>query len=77
MPKVDGLQVLEDMKSHPELSAIPVVMLTTSRHEEDVLRSYKLGCNSFVRKPLEMRDFLVALEQLKAYWLKLVVLPRN
>ena len=76
MPRIDGLQVLKSMKSDPRLCTIPVVVLTTSDQEEDIVRSYRLGCNSFVRKPLNAPDFLVALQSLKAYWLKLVVLPR-
>ena len=75
MPRLDGRQVLERMKADSNLDTIPVIVLTTSRQEEDVVRSYRLGCNSFVQKPIEVQDFVAALEQLGAYWLKLVVLP--
>ena len=75
MPKLDGRQVLEQIKSDPALQKIPVVVLTTSRHDEDVARSYQLGCNSFISKPVEVHDFLDALRQLGCYWLRLVVLP--
>ena len=75
MPKVDGRQVLERIKSDPKISAIPVVVLTTSTHEQDVVRSYELGCNSFINKPVDVQAFVEALEQLGSYWLKLVVLP--
>ena len=75
MPRLDGKQVLERMKADSNLDTIPVVVLTTSRHEEDVVRSYKLGCNSFIQKPIGIQAFVAALEQLGAYWLKLVVLP--
>ena len=75
MPRLDGRQVLERMRADPNLDTIPVVVLTTSRHEEDVVRSYKLGCNSFIQKPIGVQAFVAALEQLGAYWLKLVVLP--
>ena len=67
--------MLEQMKSDPDLSTIPVVVLTTSRHEEDVARTYKLGCNSFINKPLDVVDFIRVLRELGSYWLKLVVLP--
>jgi CheY-like chemotaxis protein len=75
MPKLDGRQVLEQMKSDPAINTIPVVVLTTSTHEQDVVRSYELGCNSFINKPVDVHAFLEALEQLGSYWLKLVVLP--
>ena len=74
MPRLDGRQVLERMRADSSLDTIPVVVLTTSRQEEDVVRSYKLGCNSFIQKPIQVQDFVAALEQLGAYWLKLVVL---
>ncbi len=77
MPRLDGRQVLERMRADPNLDTIPVVVLTTSRQEEDVVRSYKLGCNSFIQKPIQIQDFVAALEQLGAYWLKLVVLPTH
>ena len=77
MPRLNGRQVLEQMKADPNLDIIPVVVLTTSRQEEDVVRSYKLGCNSFIQKPIEVRDFVAALEHLGTYWLKLVVLPTH
>ena len=61
MPRLDGKQVLERMKADSNLDTIPVVVLTTSRQEEDVVRSYKLGCNSFIQKPIEVQDFVAAL----------------
>ena len=75
MPKLDGRQVLEQVKTDPELRSIPVVVLTTSRQDEDIARSYDLGCNSFMSKPVEIHDFLDALRQLGCYSLRLVVLP--
>ena len=78
MLRLDGRQVLERMKADSNLDTIPVVVLTTSRHGEDVVRSYKLGCNSFIQKqPIGIQDFVAALEQLGAYWLKFVVLPTH
>ena len=60
MPRLDGRQVLERMRADPDLDTIPVVVLTTSRQEEDVVRSYRLGCNSFVQKPIGVQDFVVS-----------------
>ncbi len=75
MPRLDGRQVLEEMQRNPALRVIPVIVLTTSRHEQDVFRSYELGCNSFINKPVDVPEFIAALRQLGDYWLKLVVLP--
>ena len=77
MPRLDGRQVLERTKSDPGINTIPVVVLTTSTHEQDVVRSYELGCNSFINKPVDVHAFLDALKQLGSYWLKLVVLPSH
>lgn len=68
LPKVDGLQVLEIIKQDPELRAVPVVMLTSSSEEVDLVRSYDLGVNAYVVKPLEFREFVDALRQLGLFW---------
>ncbi|RYG19469.1 response regulator [bacterium] len=68
LPKVDGLQVLEEIKKDPELDVIPVVMLTTSREEQDLLRSYKLGVNAYVVKPVGFKEFMQAIEELGVFW---------
>jgi len=75
LPKIDGRQVLERIKSDSNLSKIPVIVLTTSKKEEDILKTYELGCNSFLNKPVEVEDFVKVLSELGSYWLKLVVLP--
>lgn len=77
MPKINGRQVLERMKGHPVLKHIPVVVLTTSNQEEDILRSYDLGCNSFVTKPVALEAFLSAVRELGHYWFELVALPSS
>lgn len=77
LPKLDGRQVLTEIKSDPALRLIPVVVLTTSAAEEDVVRSYGLGVNSFVTKPLEAKQFVQTVLDLEQYWLRLVVLPPN
>jgi CheY-like chemotaxis protein len=68
MPKVDGLEVLRRVKSDPALRSIPVVMLTSSREEGDLLRSYELGVNAYVVKPVEFADFVSAVRQLGSFW---------
>jgi len=68
LPKVDGLQVLERVKGDPELKTIPVVMLTSSREEQDLVRSYKLGVNAYVVKPVEFGSFVKALKELGLFW---------
>ena len=75
MPKVDGRQVLKRMSAEPKLATIPVVVLTTSTLEQDVACSYELGCNSYVNKPVDVRDLVELLKQLGSYWLRLVVSP--
>lgn len=68
MPKVDGLQVLEVIKSTPHLKSIPVVMLTSSRQESDLVRSYALGVNAYVVKPVDFDQFTEAIRQLGIFW---------
>ena len=68
MPKVDGLEVLSALKADDTLKTIPVVMLTSSREEQDLARSYKLGANAYVVKPVDFRDFIEAVRQLGAFW---------
>ena len=68
LPKVDGLEVLEQVKQDPMLRPIPVVMLTSSREERDLLRSYQLGVNAFVVKPVEFNAFLEAIQDLGMFW---------
>jgi CheY-like chemotaxis protein len=68
LPKVDGLEVLRDIKDDERLRAIPVVVLTSSREEKDLFRSYELGVNSFVVKPVDFGEFQRAVQQLGLYW---------
>jgi CheY-like chemotaxis protein len=72
LPKKDGREVLAEVKADDELRAIPVVILTTSTAESDVLRSYKLHANSYVRKPLGFEQFLAVVQQIENFWLTLV-----
>lgn len=68
MPKIDGLQVLEVVKSHAELKTVPVVMLTSSRQERDLVQSYALGVNAYVVKPVDFDQFTEAIKQLGVFW---------
>lgn len=68
LPKVDGLEVLEMVKADPELRNTPVVMLTSSREESDLVRSYELGVNAFVVKPVGFREFFDAIQDLGVFW---------
>jgi CheY-like chemotaxis protein len=71
LPKVDGLEVLKRLKETPETRRIPVVMLTSSREERDVITSYELGVNSYITKPVDFEQFTEAVKQLGLYWLLL------
>ncbi|MBB5760733.1 response regulator [Methylorubrum rhodesianum] len=68
LPKVDGLEVLGAVKSDPRTRAIPVVMLTSSREESDLVRSYELGVNAFVVKPVGFKEFFDAIQDLGVFW---------
>jgi CheY-like chemotaxis protein len=71
LPKVDGLEVLRRMRADERTKKIPVVILTTSGEEQDLKSGYRLGCNSYVRKPVDMAGFMDAIRQLGLYWLVL------
>jgi CheY-like chemotaxis protein len=75
MPRKDGRQALQEIKSDPELRRIPVVILTTSKTEEDVVRSYDLGANSFITKPVTFDGLVDIVRALGMYWFNLVELP--
>jgi CheY-like chemotaxis protein len=68
MPKVDGIEVLQQVKSDPHLKVIPVVMLTASREEQDLAKSYALGVNAYVVKPVDFQDFVAAVKLLGGFW---------
>ncbi len=71
MPKIDGLEVLRRLREDQRTKLLPVIILTSSDEEKDIVRSYELGCNSYVRKPVEFAEFSEAVNQLGLYWLLL------
>lgn len=75
MPRKDGREALGEIKAHPDLRRIPVVVLTTSRQEEDVARSYDLGANSFISKPVTFQGLVETMRALGRYWVEIVALP--
>jgi len=77
LPKKDGREVLQDIKSDPELKRIPVVVLTTSKAEEDVLRTYNLHANCYVTKPVDLEKFIVVVKSIDVFWLTVATLPPN
>ena len=76
-PKKDGRQVLAEVKADPALRRIPVVVLTTSRAEEDVLRAYDLHANCYITKPVDLAQFMKIVAQIEEFWIKVVVLPKG
>jgi len=77
LPKRDGREVLHDIKNDADLKRIPVVVLTTSKAEEDVLRTYNLHANCYVTKPVDLEKFIVVVKSIDAFWLTVVTLPPN
>lgn len=71
LPKIDGLEVLRRLRADARTQFLPVVVLTTSKEDRDLTNSYRLGCNSYVRKPVDFTEFLEAARQLGLYWLRL------
>jgi len=75
MPKKDGREALREIKAEPELRSIPVVVLTTSKAEEDIYRTYDLGVNSFITKPVNFESLVAVMKALSKYWFEIVELP--
>ena len=75
MPRKDGREALKEIKAHPDLRHIPVVVLTTSKAEEDIYRTYDLGVNSFITKPVTFDAFVAITRDFGRYWLEIVELP--
>ena len=77
LPKKDGREVLEEIKNDDKLKRIPVVILTTSKAEEDVLRSYNLHANCYVTKPVDLEQFIRVVKSIDSFWLTVVTLPNG
>ena len=77
LPRKDGREVLEELKQDPDLKVIPVVVLTTSRSEEDVLRSYQLHANCYIAKPVDFTQFMNVVKSIEHFWLTVVTLPKE
>jgi CheY-like chemotaxis protein len=77
LPKKDGREVLAEIKSDPDLMRIPVVILTISKDEEDILKSYNLHANCFITKPIDLNQFVKVVKAIEDFWLTIVKLPPN
>jgi len=77
MPKLDGFEVLEEIKKDRNLKSIPVVVLTTSGRDEDVEQAYDLGCNNYIVKPVSFEKFIKTVTEIKEYWLTISRIPAN
>jgi chemotaxis family two-component system response regulator Rcp1 len=77
LPKKDGREVLAEIKGDPKLKSIPVVILTTSSSEADILRSYQLHANCYITKPVGLEGFLTVVKSIDSFWLSVVKLPRE
>ncbi|MFH0729841.1 MAG: response regulator [Pseudomonadota bacterium] len=77
LPKKDGREVLAEIKEDPELKRIPVVILTTSVAEEDVLKTYNLHANCYIKKPIDFDEFMKVVQSIENFWLTIVVLPNG
>ena len=77
LPKKDGREVLNEIKNDPELMAIPVVILTTSQAEEDILRAYNLHANCYITKPVDLERFFTVVKSIEDFWLTVVKLPTD
>jgi CheY-like chemotaxis protein len=77
LPKVDGREVLKKIKSNEALASIPVVVLTTSKADEDILKTYELHANSFITKPVDWPQFMKVIRQIEEYWFTVVKLPQH
>jgi chemotaxis family two-component system response regulator Rcp1 len=77
LPKMDGHEVLAEIKANPELRRIPVVILTTSRAEEDILKTYDLHANCYITKPVDLEKFIEVISAIEDFWLTIVKLPRD
>lgn len=77
LPGLDGREVLAELKSDPDLSIVPVVVLTTSHAEEDILKTYRLHCNCYITKPVDLNQFIRVVQSIEDFWFTVVRLPKT
>ena len=77
MPRLDGRQVLDQIRNDPNLLPIPVVVLSTSGSDDDISDAYQLGCNSYVVKPVDLSEFFQVIESVQSYWFQICALPEE
>ncbi len=77
LPRMNGLDVLKKIRQDAELKTIPIIMLTTSSQEKDIVESYKLGVNAYINKPVQINDFTSAIRTIEDFWFCLTILPTN
>jgi CheY-like chemotaxis protein len=77
LPKKDGREVLAELKNDPDLKLIPIIVLTTSRSDKDILQSYQLNANCYITKPVDFTHFIEVVESIEQFWLTVVTLPRR
>lgn len=77
MPKIDGRLALETIRKNPKFKSIPVIILTTSKAQEDIIASYEIGANSYIRKPINFPDLIEVMQTFKKFWIEIVELPIN
>ena len=77
LPKIDGMEVLAEIKNDQDLKSIPVVMLTTSDSENDIVRSYNNHANCYITKPVDFRKFIEVIQAIKDFWISIVKLPKH
>jgi two-component system, chemotaxis family, response regulator Rcp1 len=77
LPKINGTEVLAEIKRHPMLKHIPVIILTTSEAEQDILRAYDLHANCYITKPVNLEQFLTVVRSIEEFWLTIVKMPRR
>jgi len=75
MPKINGFEVLKEIKSDEELKSIPIIVLTSSEREKDIEEAYKIGCNSYIVKPVSFENFIKTVIEIKEYWLTISRIP--
>jgi CheY-like chemotaxis protein len=77
LPRLDGIQVLSEIRNNPETKKLPVVVLTSSKEERDLIKTYELGVNSFVAKPVEFEQFATTVSKLGLYWVLVNQIPQD